>query len=50
MLDYKVEIHNNQAYFAPEMAEAIHQLVKDAAIIKLIDEHLSEFYLMDSAQ
>lgn len=50
VMEYKIETHNNQAYFAPEIAEAIHQLVKDPEIPKLIDEHSSEFYLMDSAQ
>ena len=49
-MQYKIETHNNQASFALEIAEAIHQLVQDPAILKLIDEHSSEFYLMDSAQ
>jgi guanine nucleotide-binding protein G(i) subunit alpha len=49
-MEYTIETHNNQAYFAPEIAEAIDQLVKDPEIPKLIDEHSSEFYLMDSAQ
>lgn len=31
------------------MAEAIHQLWKDPIIMKIMDEHSSEFYLMDSA-
>lgn len=36
-------------YFSPEIAEAIHQLWKDPIIPKIMDEHSSDFYLMDSA-
>ena len=49
-MQYKIETHNNEPYFALEIAEAIHQLVNDPEILKLIDEHSSEFYVMDSAQ
>ncbi|KAJ7592439.1 guanine nucleotide binding protein, alpha subunit [Mycena floridula] len=34
---------------APEIAEAIYQVVQDPVVSKVMNEHLSEFYLMDSA-
>jgi guanine nucleotide-binding protein subunit alpha len=36
-------------YFSTEIAEAISQLWKDPIIPKIMDEHSSDFYLMDSA-
>lgn len=36
-------------YFSPEIADAIHQVWKDPMIPKIMDEHSSDFYLMDSA-
>lgn len=36
-------------YFPTEIAEAIHQIWKDPIIPKIMDEHSSDFYLMDSA-
>jgi len=45
----KVGMYNHQASFTPEIAKAIHQLVNDPEIAKIIDEHSSDFYLMDSA-
>ncbi|EDR01603.1 heterotrimeric G-protein alpha subunit, GPA3-like protein [Laccaria bicolor S238N-H82] len=50
VLEYKIEKYNCEASFAPEIAEAIHQLIKDPKLHQLIDERLSEFYLTDSAQ
>ncbi|EDR01615.1 heterotrimeric G-protein alpha subunit, GPA3-like protein [Laccaria bicolor S238N-H82] len=50
MMDYKIEKYNFEASFVPEIAEAIHQLVKDPKLHQLINEQSSEFYLMDSAQ
>ncbi|KAJ7594999.1 guanine nucleotide binding protein, alpha subunit [Mycena floridula] len=44
---YRLE---NSAYIlSPEIADAIHQLWQDPIIPKIMDEHSSEFYLMDSA-
>ncbi|KNZ72499.1 Guanine nucleotide-binding protein subunit alpha [Termitomyces sp. J132] len=37
------------SWFAPEIAEAIHQVWKDETFQKIMDEHTSNFYLMDSA-
>ncbi|KAF7316132.1 Heterotrimeric G-protein alpha subunit [Mycena indigotica] len=37
------------AFLSPEIADAIHQLMQDPIITKILDEHASEFYLMDSA-
>ena len=50
VMKHQIRTFDNQASFAPEIAEAIHQLVKDLEIPKLINEHSSEFYLMDSVQ
>ncbi|KAF9521784.1 heterotrimeric G-protein alpha subunit, GPA3-like protein [Crepidotus variabilis] len=50
VLDFKLDEGNDQdIYFPPEIAEAIHQLWKDPIIPKIMDEHASDFYLMDSA-
>ncbi|TFK34414.1 heterotrimeric G-protein alpha subunit, GPA3-like protein [Crucibulum laeve] len=40
---------NPQIVFSSEIAEAIHQVWKDPIIPKVMDEHSSDFYLMDSA-
>ncbi|KAJ7118663.1 heterotrimeric G-protein alpha subunit, GPA3-like protein [Mycena crocata] len=37
------------AFLSPEIADAINQLWQDPIIGKIMDEHASEFYLMDSA-
>ncbi|KAF8162435.1 guanine nucleotide binding protein, alpha subunit [Mycena galopus ATCC 62051] len=37
------------AFLSPEIADAISQLMQDPIIPKIMDEHASEFYLMDSA-
>ncbi|KAK7044832.1 heterotrimeric G-protein alpha subunit [Favolaschia claudopus] len=37
------------AFLSPEIADAISQLMRDPIIPKIMDEHASEFYLMDSA-
>ncbi|KAJ7592473.1 heterotrimeric G-protein alpha subunit, GPA3-like protein, partial [Mycena floridula] len=34
---------------APEIAEAIYQVIQDPVVPKVMNEHSSEFYLMDSA-
>ncbi|KAF4621487.1 hypothetical protein D9613_001240 [Agrocybe pediades] len=50
VLDYRLDTSNpGTTYFSPEIAEAIHQLWKDPVIPKIMDEHSSDFYLMDSA-
>ncbi|KAG6844197.1 hypothetical protein H0H87_008983 [Tephrocybe sp. NHM501043] len=36
-------------WFDPEIAEAINQVWKDLTFQKIMDEHSSDFYLMDSA-
>lgn len=38
-----------QEEFDPDVANAIHQVWKDPVIPKVMDEHSSDFYLMDSA-
>ncbi|TFK68867.1 heterotrimeric G-protein alpha subunit, GPA3-like protein [Pluteus cervinus] len=35
--------------FTPEIADAIHQVWNDPVILKIMNEHTREFYLMDSA-
>ncbi|KAF9545854.1 guanine nucleotide binding protein, alpha subunit [Agrocybe pediades] len=50
VLDYRLDTSNpGTTYFSPEIAEAIHQLWKDPVIPKIMVEHSSDFYLMDSA-
>ena len=49
VLDYKPDSEASNSYFPQDIAEAIHQLLKDPIITKIMDEHSSEFYLMDSA-
>ncbi|KAF8953002.1 guanine nucleotide binding protein, alpha subunit [Flammula alnicola] len=48
-LDQRENLRSENPYFPTEIAEAIHQLWKDPIIQKIMDEHSSEFYLMDSA-
>ncbi|KAG6899883.1 hypothetical protein C0993_005770 [Termitomyces sp. T159_Od127] len=36
-------------WFSPEIAEAINQVWKDETFQKIMDDHTSKFYLMDSA-
>ncbi|PFH48897.1 hypothetical protein AMATHDRAFT_76484 [Amanita thiersii Skay4041] len=51
ILDYQLEVEGSKdLYFSPDIAEAIHQFSKDTAVKKLIDENVSDFYLMDSAE
>ncbi|KAF6741076.1 putative G protein alpha subunit GNA-3 [Ephemerocybe angulata] len=45
----KKDVAARVPYFSLEIAEAIHQLWKDPIIPKIMDEHSSDFYLMDSA-
>jgi guanine nucleotide-binding protein subunit alpha len=50
ILDYRLDLETGSGlYFNPEIADAIHQLWKDPIIPKIMDEHSSDFYLMDSA-
>lgn len=50
VLEYQLDTHSgNPPYFPTEIAEAIHWLWKDPATHKTMDEHSSDFYLMDSA-
>ncbi|KAG6860453.1 guanine nucleotide-binding protein subunit alpha [Termitomyces sp. Mi166 len=43
------EEEEKEVWFAPEIAEAIHQVWRDDTFQKIMDEHTSNFYLMDSA-
>ncbi|KAF8637688.1 hypothetical protein AX16_010763 [Volvariella volvacea WC 439] len=49
ILTYQAEESSDNILFPPELAEAINQLWKDPIIPKIMDEHFSQFYLMDSA-
>lgn len=49
VLDYRPDSETSNTFFPPDIAEAIHQLWKDPIITKIMDEHSSDFYLMDSA-
>ena len=53
ILDYKLDAAPGASaakpYFSPDIAEAIHELWKDKVVAKIMDEHSSDFYLMDSA-
>ena len=42
-------ISPSACYISEDLALAVQQLWRDPAIPKLLDEHSSEFYLMDSA-
>ncbi|KAG7091614.1 guanine nucleotide-binding protein subunit alpha [Marasmius oreades] len=48
IVDYKLD-ESTAFVLSPDIAEAIHQFRKDPVVNKIIDEHGSEFYLMDSA-
>ncbi|KAJ3560476.1 hypothetical protein NP233_g10817 [Leucocoprinus birnbaumii] len=51
ILDYNPEPYGgSDVHFSPEIAEAIHQFLKDPIVPKVIEDHMSEFYLMDSAE
>ncbi|KAK1227542.1 Guanine nucleotide-binding protein alpha-2 subunit [Marasmius sp. AFHP31] len=41
--------HEEKNGLSPEIADAIHQFWQDSVIPKVLDEHGSSFYLMDSA-
>ena len=53
ILDYRLDgspgTSMSNPYFSPDIANAIHQMWQDPIIPKIMDEHSSEFYLMDSA-
>jgi guanine nucleotide-binding protein subunit alpha len=49
VLEYRLDTQSGNLYFPTEIAEAIHQLWKDPITPKIMDEHSSDFYLMDSA-
>lgn len=49
ILDFKLDESDQDIYFPPEITQAIHQLWKDPIITKILEDHASEFYLMDSA-
>ena len=53
ILDYRLDGSPGTSmlnpYFSPDIANAIHQMWQDPIIPKIMDEHSSEFYLMDSA-
>lgn len=46
--EYKLD--TTDFVLSPEIAEAIHVLVQDPVVPKVMNEHSSDFYLMDSAQ
>ena len=48
ILDYEPDPTDRVESFPPEMVEAIHQLWEEPIITKIMDEHSSEFHLMDS--
>ncbi|KAF9444361.1 heterotrimeric G-protein alpha subunit, GPA3-like protein [Macrolepiota fuliginosa MF-IS2] len=51
VLDYNPEPYGGiDVHFSTEIAEAIHQFLKDPVVPKVIEDHMSEFYLMDSAE
>ncbi|KAF9471706.1 guanine nucleotide binding protein, alpha subunit, partial [Pholiota conissans] len=47
IIDHHFDLQNRPPFVSTEIAEAIHQLWKDPIITKIMDEHSSEFYLMD---
>ncbi|KAF5368159.1 hypothetical protein D9615_010198 [Tricholomella constricta] len=53
ILDYKLDSAPGSSmsnpYFSPEIADAIHQVWKDPFVSKVMEEHSSNFYLMDTA-
>ncbi|CAK5261941.1 unnamed protein product [Mycena citricolor] len=44
-----VSVTETPDFLTPEIADAISQVWQDPVIMKILDEHHSEFYLMDSA-
>ncbi|KAF5364744.1 hypothetical protein D9758_009302 [Tetrapyrgos nigripes] len=48
IIDYRIDSATSFV-LSPEIADAIHQFWQDPIIGKIMDEHGSEFYLMDSA-
>jgi guanine nucleotide-binding protein G(i) subunit alpha len=53
ILDYRLDASPGASasnpYFSPDVAEAIHELWMDKVVTRIMDEHSSDFYLMDSA-
>lgn len=54
ILDYRLDaeavpVADSGLYFSPEIGDAIHRLWNDPVIPTVMDEHSSDFYLMDSA-
>ena len=53
ILDYRLDgspgTSMSNPYFSPDIANAIHQLWQDPIIPKIMDSHLKEFHLADSA-
>jgi guanine nucleotide-binding protein G(i) subunit alpha len=48
IVDYRLD--STTAFtLSPDIADAIHQLCQDPIVPKVMDEHSTEFYLMDSA-
>ncbi|KIK70458.1 hypothetical protein GYMLUDRAFT_149766 [Collybiopsis luxurians FD-317 M1] len=48
IMDYKLD-ETTAFTLSPDIADAIHQFWSDPVMNKVVDEHGSEFYLMDSA-
>ncbi|KAJ3763172.1 G-protein alpha subunit-domain-containing protein [Lentinula raphanica] len=48
IIDYHLD-ETTAFTLSPEIADAIHQFWSDPVMSKVVDEHGSEFYLMDSA-
>ncbi|KAF8878348.1 G-protein alpha subunit [Mucidula mucida] len=46
----KVLSHGANEALTAELASALHVFVQDTAVCRVLDEHASEFYLMDSAE
>ncbi|KAF8186659.1 heterotrimeric G-protein alpha subunit, GPA3-like protein [Pholiota molesta] len=49
ILNYHLDLQNRPPNLSPEIAEAIHQVYLDPVFTKIVEEHSSEFNLMDSA-
>lgn len=49
IINYHFDLQNQPPNLSTEIAEAIRQVHLDPIFTEIMDEHSSEFYLMDSA-
>ncbi|KAG6826031.1 guanine nucleotide-binding protein subunit alpha [Tricholoma furcatifolium] len=49
ILNYRLDLRNGEGELDPGVASAISQVWKDPIIPRVMDEHSTDFYLMDSA-